>query len=94
MRSPTSGAVTRMKKLISHLKETRDYTTLKLPTAGVVQVGSHDNVRDIGIKPLSRQRLTLLLYWLGFLRRDGEPVGEEEAVRAIYDVKGKGDAAR
>ena len=52
----------------------------------VNQVGIQSNVSDIGTKPLSRQRLCFLLYWLSFRDAEGNPVGEEEATQ-LRDVK-------
>ena len=52
----------------------------------VNQVGSQSNVSDIGTKPLGRQRLCFLLYWLSFRDAEGNPVGEEEATQ-LRDVK-------
>ena len=44
----------------------------------VRQVGTARNLADIGTKPLSQQRLRLLLYWLQARDEDGGRVGQRE----------------
>eukprot|EP00913_Durusdinium_trenchii_P032259 g30204.t1 len=44
----------------------------------VKAVGTLHNVADLGTKPLSRNRIMLILYWCNTRSGDGEKLGEEE----------------
>ena len=52
----------------------------------VSQVSSQSNISDIGTKPLSRQRMSFLLFWIGYRDAEGNAVGEEEAAQ-VRDTK-------
>ena len=47
----------------------------------VKAVGTTYNVADLGTKPLSRSRITLILYWCNTRSSDDERIGEEEFVK-------------
>ena len=47
----------------------------------VKAVGTTYNVADLGTKPLSRSRITLILYWCNTRNSDDERIGEEEFVK-------------
>ena len=58
----------------------QDHTSAK--TLEVREVGTVFNFRDIGTKPLGRQRLQALMCWCNFHNKDGELMGEDEARKA------------
>ena len=47
----------------------------------VMPVGTAKNVADLGTKPLSKNRVNLLLNWCGVYNGQGERIGQDERVR-------------
>lgn len=57
----------------------QDQTSTK--TLEVKQIGTAYNVGDIGTKPLSKNRLYALMFWCSLYDKDGNPIGEEDAMK-------------
>eukprot|EP00435_Cladocopium_sp_Y103_P029767 s1934_g7.t1 len=57
----------------------QDQTSSK--TLEVKQISTSLNIGDIGAKPLGRLRLQALMFWCNLYNKDGNPIGEEEAMK-------------
>eukprot|EP00913_Durusdinium_trenchii_P034869 g32617.t1 len=80
MSFPTTSSLRKLGKLIGYLKGTiGQHSILEMgePGQGLI-FGTLHNVADLGTKPLSRNRIMLILYWCNARSGDDEKLGEEE----------------
>jgi hypothetical protein len=69
----------RLRHVSGKLLWVQDQTGTK--TLEVKQIGTAYNVGDIGTKPLGKNRLYALMFWCSLHDKDGNPIGEEDAMK-------------